>query len=49
MQADLSDRSDAELIRAVGISATAFGVLYERRAPGVYTWCRKRLEWAART
>jgi len=47
MQADLSDRSDAELIRAVGLNAAAFGVLYERRAPRVYTWCRRRLEWAA--
>jgi RNA polymerase sigma factor (sigma-70 family) len=39
--------SDAELIRAAGSDAAAFGVLYERHALRVYGWCRRRLEWAA--
>src|SRR5262245_3763996 len=41
------ERSDAELIRAAGKDAAAFGALYERHALRIYTWCRRRLEWAA--
>lgn len=47
MHGDSSDASDAELIRAARSSPVAFGTLYERRALDVYTWCRRRLEWAA--
>src|SRR5262245_17769825 len=47
MQIDWSDSSDAELIRAAGTTASAFGVLYERHALQVYSWSRRRLEWAA--
>ena len=47
MQVDPNDCSDAELIRAAGADAAAFGVLYERHALRVYTWSRRRLEWAA--
>ena len=45
--ADSSERSDAELIRAAASNASAFGALYERHALRVYTWCRRRLDWAA--
>jgi RNA polymerase sigma-70 factor (ECF subfamily) len=38
---------DATLIRAAGSDPAAFGVLYERRALAVYSWCRRHLEWAA--
>jgi RNA polymerase sigma-70 factor, ECF subfamily len=47
MRLDPEDCSDAELIRAAGADAAAFGVLYERHALRVYTWSRRRLEWAA--
>jgi len=47
MRADSSERSDAELIRAAASDASAFGALYERHALRVYTWCRRRLDWAA--
>jgi RNA polymerase sigma-70 factor, ECF subfamily len=47
MQDDSDARSDAELIRAAGADATAFGALYERHALSVHTWCHRRLEWAA--
>jgi RNA polymerase sigma factor (sigma-70 family) len=47
MQVDPNGCSDAELIRAAGADASAFGVLYERHAIRVFTWCRRRLEWAA--
>ena len=47
MQGDASGASDAELIRAAGSDAAAFGALYERHALEVYGWCRRRLEWAA--
>ncbi len=47
MRVDSSDASDAELIRAARSDAAAFGVLYERHVLRVYTWCRRRLEWAA--
>jgi RNA polymerase sigma factor (sigma-70 family) len=42
-----SELSDAELIRAAKSDAAAFGALYERHALRVYTWCRRRLDWAA--
>jgi len=38
-------RSDAELIAAA--DAAAFSELYERHALRVYSWFRRRLEWAA--
>jgi RNA polymerase sigma-70 factor (ECF subfamily) len=47
MRGDSIDSSDAELIRAAGADAAAFGALYERHALRVYTWCHRRLEWAA--
>jgi RNA polymerase sigma factor (sigma-70 family) len=47
MRGDSIDTSDAELIGAAGSDAAAFGALYERHALRVYTWCRRRLEWAA--
>jgi RNA polymerase sigma-70 factor (ECF subfamily) len=42
-----SERSDADLIRAATSDAAAFGLVYERHALQVFTWCRRRLEWAA--
>ena len=47
MRVDPSDCSDAELIRAAGADAAAFGLLYERHALRVHKWNRRRLEWAA--
>jgi RNA polymerase sigma-70 factor (ECF subfamily) len=47
MRADSRDGSDADLIRAAGSEAAAFAALYERHALRVYTWSRRRLEWAA--
>lgn len=47
MHADSRDGSDADLIRAAASEAAAFGALYERHALRVYTWCHRRLEWAA--
>jgi RNA polymerase sigma factor (sigma-70 family) len=47
MQVEPNDCSDAELMRAAGADAAAFGVLYERHALRVYTWSRRRLDWAA--
>src|SRR5580765_7390669 len=47
MRVEPSEHSDADLIRAAGSDPAAFGVLYERHAFRVYTWCRRRLEWAA--
>jgi RNA polymerase sigma factor (sigma-70 family) len=47
MRVDPNDCSDAELIRAAGADAAAFGILYERHALRVYAWSRRRLEWAA--
>ena len=43
MPVDESDRSDAELIREAACDVAAFGVLYERHALQVFTWCRRRL------
>lgn len=47
MRDDPADLSDAELLRAAESDPAAFGALYERHAFRVYTWCRRRLEWAA--
>jgi len=47
MSGDAHDDSDAELIRVAVSDASAFGVVYERHALAVYTWCQRRLEWAA--
>ena len=48
MRGEASDASDdAELIRAAGSDASAFGALYERHALTVYSWCHRRLGWAA--
>jgi RNA polymerase sigma-70 factor, ECF subfamily len=47
MQDASNDGSDADLIRAAESDAAAFGVLYERHALRVHTWCHRRLEWAA--
>jgi RNA polymerase sigma factor (sigma-70 family) len=42
-----TEHSDAELIRAAGVDAAAFGELYERHAPAVFGWFERRLNWAA--
>jgi RNA polymerase sigma-70 factor (ECF subfamily) len=42
-----TERSDAELIRAAAVDATAFGELYERHAEAVFGWFERRLTWAA--
>jgi Sigma-70 region 2 len=47
MRSEASEGSDADLIRAAGSDAAAFGALYERHALSVYGWCHRRLEWAA--
>jgi RNA polymerase sigma-70 factor (ECF subfamily) len=47
MQGELSEGSDADLIRAAESDAAAFGALYERHALRVHSWCQRRLEWAA--
>jgi RNA polymerase sigma-70 factor (ECF subfamily) len=47
MRAGTTEQSDAELIRAAGSDGAAFGELYERHVLQIYTWCRRRLEWAA--
>lgn len=43
----MTDRTDAELIRAAESEAGAFGELYRRHAATVHGWFRRRLEWAA--
>jgi RNA polymerase sigma factor (sigma-70 family) len=43
----LTDRTDAELIRAASSEAGAFGELYRRHVSTVHGWFRRRLEWAA--
>ena len=43
----LSERTDAELIRASDGDAAAFAELYRRHCPAIYAWFRRRLEWAA--
>ena len=47
MGSDLSEGSDAELIRVARSDAAAFGTLYERHVLEVFAWCQRRLEWAA--
>lgn len=48
MRGDASEGpGDAELIHAAGSDPSAFGVLYERHALTVYSWCHRHLEWAA--
>ena len=44
---DVTDRTDAELIRTAESDAGAFGELYRRHASTVRGWFRRRLEWAA--
>jgi RNA polymerase sigma-70 factor, ECF subfamily len=44
---DDARNSDADLIRAAGSDASAFGLVYERHALAVYSWALRRLEWAA--
>jgi RNA polymerase sigma-70 factor (ECF subfamily) len=43
----MSDRTDAELIRAAKSDAGAFGELYRRHAATIHGWFRRRLVWAA--
>jgi RNA polymerase sigma factor (sigma-70 family) len=43
----VTDRTDAELIRAAESDGSAFGELYRRHAATVHGWFRRRLEWAA--
>jgi RNA polymerase sigma-70 factor (ECF subfamily) len=43
----VTDRTDAELIKAAESEAAAFGELYRRHAATVHSWFRRRLEWAA--
>jgi RNA polymerase sigma factor (sigma-70 family) len=43
----VTERTDAELMRAAEVDASAFGELYRRHAPTVHGWFRRRLEWAA--
>jgi RNA polymerase sigma factor (sigma-70 family) len=45
--ARVTDRTDAELIRAAESDAGAFGELYRRHVATVHAWFRRRLEWAA--
>jgi RNA polymerase sigma factor (sigma-70 family) len=45
--AHVTDRTDAELIRAADSEAAAFGELYRRHAATVHGWFRRRLAWAA--
>jgi RNA polymerase sigma factor (sigma-70 family) len=42
----MRDRTDAQLI-AESADPSAFGELYRRHAPAVFTWFQRRLEWAA--
>jgi RNA polymerase sigma-70 factor (ECF subfamily) len=42
----MSDRTDAQLMRRASDPA-AFGELYRRHSPAVFSWFRRRLEWAA--
>jgi len=43
----VTDRTDAELIRAADSDALAFGELYRRHVSTVHGWFRRRLDWAA--
>jgi RNA polymerase sigma factor (sigma-70 family) len=42
----MSDRTDAQLMRRASDPA-AFAELYHRHSPAVYSWFRRRLDWAA--
>lgn len=44
---DVTDRTDAELIRTAESDVGAFGELYRRHASTVHGWFRRRLAWAA--
>lgn len=44
---DVTDRTDAELIRTAESDVGAFGELYRRHAATIYGWFRRRLAWAA--
>lgn len=44
---DVTDRTDAELIREAESDTGAFGELYRRHAATIYGWFRRRLAWAA--
>jgi RNA polymerase sigma factor (sigma-70 family) len=43
----VTERTDAELMRAAESDAAAFAELYRRHASTVHGWFRRRLEWAA--
>jgi RNA polymerase sigma-70 factor, ECF subfamily len=43
----VTERTDAELIRAAESEAGAFGELYRRHAATVHAWFRRRIDWAA--
>ena len=43
----MTERTDAELIRAAESDAAAFAELYRRHVPAVHAWFRRRLDWAA--
>jgi RNA polymerase sigma-70 factor (ECF subfamily) len=42
-----TELSDADLMRAAGTDAAAFGELYERHVRAVLRWFERRLPWAA--
>jgi RNA polymerase sigma factor (sigma-70 family) len=42
-----TERTDAQLIRDSESDAAAFGELYRRHSLEIYTWFRRRIEWAA--
>jgi RNA polymerase sigma-70 factor (ECF subfamily) len=42
----MTDRTDAQLLRDAAEPA-AFAEVYRRHAPAVYSWLRRRFEWAA--
>jgi RNA polymerase sigma-70 factor, ECF subfamily len=42
----MTDRTDAQLVLRAS-DPEAFAELYQRHAPAVYDWCRRRLDWAA--
>ncbi len=43
----MTDRTDAELLRAAESEAGAFAELYRRHVVRVHGWFRRRLDWAA--
>jgi RNA polymerase sigma factor (sigma-70 family) len=42
----MNDRTDAQLMRRAS-DPVAFAELYRRHSPAVYSWFRRRLDWAA--